>query len=99
MRAISKSQLKVATRKKAVTVEDVQEVADHYGLQLDEWAIQELVKDNQTPILGVNLGHVGFLAEIEKPSINEVVDAIVNKDYKTENRMILNFKLLNVCKP
>ena len=54
----------------------------------------ELVKDNQTPILGVNLGHVGFLAEIEKPSISEVVDAIVNKDYKTEDRMILNYRLL-----
>ena len=53
----------------------------------------ELVKDNKTPILGVNLGHVGFLAEIEKPSISEVVDAIVNKDYKTEDRMILNYKL------
>lgn len=54
----------------------------------------ELVKDDQTPILGVNLGHVGFLAEIEKPSISEVVKAIVNRDYRTEDRMVLNFKLL-----
>lgn len=54
----------------------------------------ELVKDGQTPILGVNLGHVGFLAEIEKPSISEIVKAIVNRDYKTEDRMILNYKLL-----
>jgi NAD+ kinase len=54
----------------------------------------ELVKDDQVPILGVNLGHVGFLAEIEKPSITEVVEAIVNKDYKTEDRMILGYRLI-----
>ncbi|NBU93011.1 MAG: hypothetical protein EBS18_00265 [Actinobacteria bacterium] len=58
----------------------------------------ELVRDNQTAILGVNLGHVGFLAEIEKPSIAEVVQAIVNKDYKTEDRMILSYKLLRAGK-
>jgi NAD+ kinase len=54
----------------------------------------ELVKDQQIPVLGVNLGHVGFLAEIEKPSIAEVVRAIVNKDYKTEDRMILGYRLI-----
>jgi len=54
----------------------------------------ELVKDQQVPVLGVNLGHVGFLAEIEKPSIAEVVRAIVNKDYKTEDRMILGYRLI-----
>lgn len=54
----------------------------------------ELVKDDQVPVLGVNLGHVGFLAEIEKPSIAEVVQAIVNKDYKTEDRMILGYRLI-----
>ena len=58
----------------------------------------ELVKDQQTPILGVNLGHVGFLAEIAKPSIVEVVAAIKDRDYKTEDRMILNFKLLRAGK-
>lgn len=58
----------------------------------------ELVKDQQTPILGVNLGHVGFLAEIAKPSIAEVVAAIKVRDYKTEDRMILNFKLLRAGK-
>jgi NAD+ kinase len=54
----------------------------------------ELVKDQQVPVLGVNLGHVGFLAEIEKPSIAEVVRAIVNIDYKTEDRMILGYRLI-----
>jgi len=54
----------------------------------------ELVKDDQVPVLGVNLGHVGFLAEIEKPSIAEIVQAIVNKDYKTEDRMILGYRLI-----
>ncbi|NBQ60544.1 MAG: NAD kinase, partial [Actinobacteria bacterium] len=29
----------------------------------------ELCRGKSTPILGINLGHVGFLAEIERPSL------------------------------
>ena len=54
----------------------------------------ELVRDQQTPILGVNLGHVGFLAEVEKPSTSEIVNAIKNKNYQTEERMILSYRLI-----
>jgi NAD+ kinase len=54
----------------------------------------ELVRDQITPILGINLGHVGFLAEVEKLTNTEILKAIVAKDYKIEDRMILNYKLL-----
>ena len=53
-----------------------------------------MVRDQQTPILGVNLGHVGFLAEVEKPSTSEIVNAIKNKSYQTEERMILSYRLI-----
>jgi NAD+ kinase len=46
----------------------------------------------------VNLGHVGFLAEVEKPSTAEIVKAIVDKSYETEERMILNYQLLRAGK-
>lgn len=54
----------------------------------------ELVKDQNSPILGINLGHVGFLAEVEKLSHSEILKAIISKDYKKEDRMILNYKVM-----
>lgn len=58
----------------------------------------ELVRKQNAPVLGVNLGHVGFLAEVEKPSTAEIVKAIVDKSYETEERMILNYQLLRAGK-
>jgi NAD+ kinase len=42
------------------------------------------------PLLGVNLGHVGFLAEAEQESLNEALKAIIEKDYDVEERMTLD---------
>ena len=53
----------------------------------------ELTRDQDCPILGVNLGHVGFLAEVERPTIEQIVNAIDQKSYKVEDRMTLNFKV------
>ena len=58
----------------------------------------ELVRKQNAPVLGVNLGHVGFLAEVEKPSTFEIVKAIVDKSYETEERLILNYQLLRAGK-
>jgi NAD+ kinase len=54
----------------------------------------ELVREQSVPILGINLGHVGFLAEVEKPSTAEIMKAIVEKTYEIEERMTLNYKLI-----
>ena len=54
----------------------------------------ELVREQNTPILGINLGHVGFLAEVENLTNSEILKAIVEKNYKTEDRMILGYKVL-----
>ena len=54
----------------------------------------ELVKEQGVPILGINLGHVGFLAEVEKLSNSEILKAIIAKDYNKEDRMILNYKVI-----
>ena len=42
------------------------------------------------PLLGVNLGHVGFLAEAEQESLNEALRAIIEGDYAVEERMTLD---------
>ena len=54
----------------------------------------ELVREQNTPILGINLGHVGFLAEVEKLTNSQILKAIVEQNYKTEDRMILGYKVL-----
>jgi len=54
----------------------------------------EIFRGKQVPILGINLGHVGFLAEIERPSSNEIVDAIAAGTFSIEERMSLNYQLL-----
>ena len=54
----------------------------------------EIFRGKQVPILGINLGHVGFLAEIERPSLSEIVDAIASGTFSIEERMSLNYKLL-----
>ena len=42
------------------------------------------------PLLGVNLGHVGFLAEAEQESLNEALRAIIDGGYDVEERMTLD---------
>jgi len=54
----------------------------------------EVARSQGIPILGINLGHVGFLAEVEKPSLFEIAASITSKGYKTENRMVLNYSVI-----
>ncbi len=46
------------------------------------------------PLLGINLGHVGFLAEVEKPAISAIAKSINDKSYVYENRMVLGYSVL-----
>lgn len=50
----------------------------------------ELARPSGTPILGVNLGHVGFLAESESDDLGYTVDRIVNRSYAVEERMTVD---------
>lgn len=53
----------------------------------------ELAHGSQTPVLGINLGHVGFLAQIERPSNSELIKAIESKSYQVEKRMTLSYRV------
>ncbi len=50
----------------------------------------EVAHDSGTPILGVNLGHVGFLAEAEYDDVASTIDAIVERRYTWEERLTLD---------
>lgn len=49
----------------------------------------EIVRESATPLLGINLGHVGFLAEAERESIDDSVHKAVEGAYEIEERMTL----------
>lgn len=49
----------------------------------------ELARESSAPLLGINLGHVGFLAEAEKESLEESVRRALDRDYQIEERMTL----------
>ena len=53
----------------------------------------ELVHGTSIPLLGVNLGNVGFLAQMGKPSAEMLLKTIVEKSYITERRMTLSYKV------
>ncbi|MBM3656552.1 MAG: NAD kinase [Actinobacteria bacterium] len=54
----------------------------------------EQIHGSDIPVLGVNLGHVGFLAEIGKPSTEQIIAAIKDRKYRTEKRMTLAYHVL-----
>src|SRR5690606_29085046 len=46
----------------------------------------QMVRGTEAPLLGVNMGHVGFLAELDKEEIAHAVDRLVAGDYAVEER-------------
>jgi NAD+ kinase len=52
----------------------------------------ELTHKRLTPVLGVNLGHVGFLAEAEHEDVAATIEAIVAQRYSTEDRLSLDVR-------
>jgi NAD+ kinase len=50
----------------------------------------ELARIPGTPLLGVNLGHVGFLAEAEWDDLAATVDRVVARRYDVEERMTID---------
>lgn len=53
-------------------------------LRAAEWA-----HPMDVPLLGVNLGHVGFLAELETSDLSALPQAVIKRRYQTEKRLVL----------
>jgi NAD+ kinase len=54
----------------------------------------EIVRGHDIPIIGVNLGNVGFLAEIAQPSVSEIVEAVQKGNIHREPRLVLKYEIL-----
>lgn len=55
----------------------------------------EVARPGDVPVLGVNLGHVGFLAESEKDSLNAVLDRVIARDYFVEERLAIALDIID----
>lgn len=58
----------------------------------------ELVRGHDVPIIGVNLGNVGFLAEIAQPSVAEIVSAVQNGKLHREPRLVIKYEIVRAGK-
>ncbi|HVY11358.1 MAG TPA: NAD kinase [Mycobacteriales bacterium] len=54
----------------------------------------EYARPQRTPLLGVNLGHVGFLAEADPTSLDLAAAAIADGNYEVEERLTLDVRVL-----
>ncbi|MCZ8380869.1 NAD kinase [Mycobacterium sp. CPCC 205372] len=50
----------------------------------------ELARNVEIPVLGINLGRIGFLAEAELDALDSVLDHVINRNYRIEERMTLD---------
>ena len=53
-----------------------------------EWVLEAAI-----PLLGVNLGHVGFLAEAESSEVDSIVARVVERSYTVEERFTIEVTL------
>lgn len=54
----------------------------------------ERARASGAPLIGVNLGHVGFLAEAESEDAGAVVEAIVGRRWSVEERLALDVRVI-----
>ena len=52
-----------------------------------------LARDTGTPILGINRGRLGFLADVTPAEMIDSVDHVLRGDYTTDSRLMLEARL------
>jgi NAD+ kinase len=80
---------------KKVSPEDLPEIEIAVVLGGDGTILRaaEITLKRNIPLLGINMGHVGFMAEVERPSIAAIAGSIISKSYVSEDRMTLRFSI------
>jgi NAD+ kinase len=53
----------------------------------------EMCRGSDTPVLGVNLGHVGFLAEADVADVHEVVRRVIARSWTVEERLTIDVRV------
>ncbi|MBO4375589.1 MAG: NAD(+)/NADH kinase [Lachnospiraceae bacterium] len=55
--------------------------------------------DLDLPLLGINLGRIGYLADVEKVNINESLTDLIEGRYKIEERMMISGEIITPGAP
>ncbi|HWI31757.1 MAG TPA: NAD kinase [Microbacterium sp.] len=92
LRAAAGSFPAVATLGADIPVEDL-ELAIVLGGDGTILRAAELVRGGPAPVLGINMGHVGFLAEIERDDMDDAVRRVIARDYRVEERLALSIQV------
>ena len=53
----------------------------------------EIARSHQVPIFGINLGHVGFLAESEPEDVRASIDRLAHREVRIEDRMTIDVQV------
>lgn len=53
------------------------------------------IGEKNIPILGINLGHLGFLAEVQAQDLDDILQKLVAGEYTIEQRSLLNVTVLD----
>jgi len=54
----------------------------------------ELTRERNIALLGINVGHVGFMAEVIRPEISAVAKSVIDKSYGLDSRMVLAYEVI-----
>jgi len=54
----------------------------------------ELTRERNIPLLGINIGHVGFMAEVIRPELSTVAKTVIDKSYGLDSRMVLAYEVI-----
>ena len=54
-----------------------------------------VIGNKNIPILGVNVGHLGFLADVQAQDLDNILQKLVAGEYTIERRSLLNVKVLD----
>jgi NAD+ kinase len=57
----------------------------------------DLVSPDGVPVLGVNLGHLGYLASVEPTDLRQALQRFLDGNYQVECRMTLDVSVTDVC--
>jgi NAD+ kinase len=51
-----------------------------------------LIRDSGIPVLGINLGRMGFISSVSKERINSAINQLLNGKYKLDKRTLINIQ-------
>ena len=61
-------------------------------------SIARLVAGKSVPVMGVNMGNLGFLTEITRDEVYPVLEKVLGGDFKTDERLLLDVKVIQESK-